>query len=60
LDHLQDVNNDGYLDLVSHYKQKLTGLACGDTGATLSGNLLPAFGAIPIAGTDSVNIVPCK
>jgi len=58
-DHLQDVNDDGFLDLVSHYKQKETGIACGDPDATLSGNLLPAFGAIPIEGTDSVNPKGC-
>ena len=57
--HLQDVNEDGFLDLVSHYKQKETGIACGDTEATLSGNLLPALGGTPIEGTDSVNPKGC-
>ena len=58
-EHLQDVNEDGFLDLVSHYKQKETGIACGDTEATLSGNLLPAFSGTPIEGTDSVNPKGC-
>lgn len=58
-DHLEDVNEDGFLDLVSHYAQKETGITCVDTEATLSGNLLPAFGGTPIEGTDSVNPKGC-
>ncbi len=53
-DHLQDVNNDGFLDLVSHYRQKDTGLQVGDTEACLDGATL---GGTPIHGCDSVNIV---
>jgi len=56
-DHLEDVNDDGFTDLVSHYKQKDTGIACGDTEATLTGNLLDGT---PIEGTDSVRPVTCK
>jgi len=55
-DHLQDVNDDGFDDLVSHYKQKQTGIACGDTDATLTGALLDGT---PIEGTDSVNPKGC-
>jgi len=55
-EHLQDVNDDGFLDLVSHYKQKETGIACGDTDATLTGALLD--GTL-IEGTDSVNPKGC-
>ena len=55
-EHLQDVNEDGWLDLVSHYVQKLTGIACGDTAATLTG----LVDVQPIEGTDSVRPVPCK
>jgi len=51
-EHIQDVNDDGFDDLVSHYKQKQTGIACGDTDATLTGALLDGT---PIDGTDSVN-----
>jgi len=51
-EHIQDVNDDGFDDLVSHYKQKETGVACGDTEATLTGELLDGT---PIEGTDSVN-----
>ena len=54
--HLQYANDDGFLDLVSHYKQKQTGIACGDTEATISGEL---FNGTPFEGTDSVNPI-CK
>ena len=55
-DHLQDVNDDGFLDLVSHYPQKETGIVCGDTEATISAEL---FDGTPIEGTDSVNPKGC-
>ncbi len=35
-EHLQDVNEDGYLDLVSHYKVQDTGIAAGDAKACLT------------------------
>ncbi len=56
-EHIQDVNGDGFLDLVSHYKQKDIGIACGDTEATLTGALLDGTS---LAGSDSVRTVPCK
>ncbi|GAJ01809.1 unnamed protein product, partial [marine sediment metagenome] len=34
-EHLQDVNYDGYEDLVSHYKTKQTGIAAGQVSADL-------------------------
>ena len=54
---IEDVDGDGLLDLIAHFAQKATGIACGDTGATISGNTLAG---VPIDGTDSVNPVPCK
>jgi len=51
-EHLQDVNGDGFLDLVSHYKQKETGIACGDTEAILTA---ATNDGTTIEGTDSVN-----
>jgi hypothetical protein len=52
--HLEDVDEDGDLDLVLHFKIQDSGLALGDTEATLKGEL---FDGTPIEGTDSVNIV---
>ena len=52
-DHLQDVNDDGLTDLVSHYRQKETGLTSGDTEACLTGEA----GGIPLEGCDSVRVL---
>jgi len=51
--HLEDVNDDGLTDLVSHYVQKETGLLSSDTVACISGELLDAT---PIEGCDSVKV----
>jgi hypothetical protein len=53
-DHLQDVNLDGYLDLVCHFKTQESGLAKGDTDAILTGATNDGG---TFTGTDSVNIV---
>ena len=52
--HLEDVNDDGFTDLVSHYRQKATGIAFGDTEACLTAYLI---GGGSIIGCDSVNVV---
>lgn len=52
--HLQDVNKDGFQDLVSHYKIRETGIASTADKATLFGNL---NNGTPIYGIDSVRIV---
>jgi hypothetical protein len=56
-DHLRDVNFDGYLDLVSHYRTRDTGIACGDDSATLTGETL---GGQAIEGSDSIQTVGCR
>jgi len=55
-DHYEDVNGDGFTDLVTHYNQKETGIACDDTEAVITGTLLDGT---QIEGTDSVNPI-CK
>ena len=54
--HVDDVNNDGHPDFVVHFKTLDTGIACGDTDATLTGE---TFDETAIEGTDSVKTVGC-
>ena len=55
--HLQDVDEDGDLDLVLHFRTQQTGIACGDTTASLTGE---TFGGIPIQGSQNIVTVGCK
>jgi probable HAF family extracellular repeat protein len=52
----QDVNGDGTLDLILTFSVPETGIACGDTEVTLSGE---TFGGQAIQGTDSITTVGC-
>jgi hypothetical protein len=54
LGHLEDVNKDDLMDLVSHYVVGDTGLAYGDTEACLIGETVSG---IPIKGCDSVQML---
>jgi hypothetical protein len=54
VDHLHDANGDGFIDLVSHYHQKETGLEPGDTEACLTGQF---FDCRHFEGCDSVRIL---
>ncbi len=53
-DHLQDVNSDGFTDLVSHYRTQDTGIAKGDTEACLTGE---TAGGVAILGCDAIKTV---
>ena len=55
--HVEDVNDDGFLDMVFHFKTRQTGIACGDTGTTLTGEI---YDGTEIAGTDEVSTVGCE
>jgi len=51
-DHLRDFNLDGYMDLVTHYRVSDTGIACGDTSATLSGVFSSSIPCIDVVPSD--------
>jgi len=52
--HEEDVDDDGDLDLVFHFRLGDTGLACDSTVGNLTGD---AFDGQVIQGTDSVNMI---
>lgn len=54
--HIEDVDEDGDLDLVLHFNTQETGIACGDTEAHLTGE---TFDGQAIEGFDSINTVRC-
>jgi hypothetical protein len=52
--HVEDVNGDGYADLLVHFKTSESGIGRGDTSATLTGKTTDGE---PIQGSDSVRTV---
>ncbi|MBW2738248.1 MAG: hypothetical protein JRE64_05235, partial [Deltaproteobacteria bacterium] len=56
--HIEDVNNDGFDDLVLQIEDQDGAFQVGESETTLTGNLYEAYGATHIQGTDSICIVP--
>lgn len=54
--HVKDVDADGDLDLVLHFKTQQTGIACGNIEASLAGTTFAGEG---IEGTDSIRTIGC-
>ncbi len=52
--HIEDVDKDGDLDLVLHFKFSDTGIKCGDIEATLTGKTQKGFNII---GSDSIRTI---
>jgi len=56
-DHLLDVNMDGYVDLVTHYRTRETGISCADETAQLAGETMDGQA---LEGSDSISTVGCR
>lgn len=54
---LEDVDGDGDNDMVLHFKTQDSGILCGDTSASITGE---TFSGQPIEGSDSINTVDCE
>jgi len=54
---LKDVNLDGKMDLVAHFKLSQTNLSLGDTMGCLKGKMKETFGGATIEGCDTIRLV---
>jgi hypothetical protein len=54
---LEDVNADGNIDVILHFKTQDTGLQCGDSSAVLTGKTLSG---LAVEGSDPIRTVGCK
>ncbi|MGD8589816.1 MAG: hypothetical protein PVG22_13405 [Chromatiales bacterium] len=56
-DRIIDVDGDGDLDQVFYFLTVETGIACGDTEATLTGQ---TYEGVMVSGTDSIITMGCE
>ena len=54
---LEDVDGDGGIDMIFQFKTQNTGILCGTTSASLTGETVDGD---PIQGSDSIRTVGCK
>jgi hypothetical protein len=54
--YVEDVDSDGDLDLLLHFRTQGSGIACGDSETGLTGE---TFDGLAIEGVDSINTVGC-
>jgi hypothetical protein len=54
---LEDVDGDGNTDMILHFRTQATGIVCGNTSASLTGE---TFSGQAIEGSDSIRTVGCK
>ncbi len=54
--HVEDSNDDGFMDMVFHFRTQETDLSCDDSEATLSGS---TFDGTAIEGSDTIRINQC-
>ena len=55
--HLVDLNGDGQLDLLLHFRTQDAGIQCGESSVSIIGQTV---NGIPIQGSDSITTVGCK
>jgi len=54
---LEDIDGDGDTDMILHFNTQDTGIKCGDTSASLTGQ---TFSGQAIKGSDSIQTVGCR
>lgn len=55
--HIEDVDDDGDMDLLLHFKMQAAGIECGDTEALLTGE---TYSDQPVFGSDTIVTVGCR